>query len=193
MPAAPIDPYQLSFEALFQLLKNPSAATVYLYVWSRTVLENKPSAHLSHQTIAQGTGLSKSTVQKAVKAVLSKGLITTRRASATATPQYFIAGSGHEAPAKAQPRAAPKPEPKAAPNRGISSEKPGTAQKPNQSQKPVQSKPATAPAPAAQPQRPQPKAAPGKINARLFSSLRVPVPRARTRRRKQKRRALRRR
>ena len=70
--------------------KKPSAFVVYLWLWSRTHGVERPSVHQSHQQLADATGLSKSAVQSAVKALLRRHLVSSRQASRTATPEYTV-------------------------------------------------------------------------------------------------------
>src|SRR6478672_3622002 len=70
--------------------KKPSAFVVYLWLWQRTHGEARPSVHQSHQQLADGTGLSKSAVQSAVKVLTRRHLVSARQASRTATPEYTV-------------------------------------------------------------------------------------------------------
>ena len=70
--------------------KKPSAFVVYLWLWSRTQSLKRPSVHQSHQQLADATGLSKSAVQSAVGVLLRRRLVTARRRSRTATPEYAV-------------------------------------------------------------------------------------------------------
>src|SRR5207247_4400178 len=55
--------------------KQPSAFIVYLYLWSRLAVTRSRRIRVSHQLIANDTGLSKSAVQAAVKNLLRRKLI----------------------------------------------------------------------------------------------------------------------
>ena len=66
--------------------KQPSAFIVYLYLWSRG---KRPAVSL--QQMALDTGLSKSAVQKALRTLRRRRLLTSRQASATSVPEYTIA------------------------------------------------------------------------------------------------------
>ncbi|HET7787485.1 MAG TPA: hypothetical protein VFP52_17855 [Myxococcales bacterium] len=70
--------------------RKPSAFAVYLWLWLRTHGEARRSVHQSLQQLADGTGLSKSAVQSAVKALLRRHLLSARQASRTATPEYMV-------------------------------------------------------------------------------------------------------
>ena len=66
--------------------KQPSAFIVYLYLWSRGT---RPAASL--QQMALDTGLSKSAVQKAIRTLRRRRLLTSRQQSATSVPEYALA------------------------------------------------------------------------------------------------------
>ena len=48
------------------------------------------SVQVSHQGMADETGLSKSAVQVAIRSLLRRHLLRSRRASPTAVPEYFV-------------------------------------------------------------------------------------------------------
>jgi hypothetical protein len=68
--------------------KRPSAFLVYLYLWRRSVGVGQKVASLSYHEISEGTGLSKSAVQSAVKLLKRRRLIHVSLKSPTATPIY---------------------------------------------------------------------------------------------------------
>jgi hypothetical protein len=70
--------------------KRPSAFLVYLHVWRRSVGAGQRVAALSHQQIAEGTGLSKSAVQGAVRLLKRRKLLSALRKNPTATPIYRV-------------------------------------------------------------------------------------------------------
>lgn len=70
--------------------KKPSAFLVYLYLWSRAAISGSRAIQVSHQTIANDTGLSKSAVQMSVRHLLRRRLIRSESASKTATPVYSL-------------------------------------------------------------------------------------------------------
>jgi hypothetical protein len=86
----PLDSYVLDvlMRDLTEHEKRPSAFLVYLHVWRRTHATGQKAAALSYQEIAEGTGLSKSAVQGAVKLLKRRKLITVSLKNATATPVY---------------------------------------------------------------------------------------------------------
>jgi predicted transcriptional regulator len=70
--------------------RKPSAFVVYLWLWQRTHGEARASVHQSHAQLADATGLSKSAVQSAIKVLVRRHLVSARRASRTATPEYVV-------------------------------------------------------------------------------------------------------
>ena len=70
--------------------RSPSGFLVYLYLWRRTHASSKESARISHQRLAEATGLSKSAVQAAVRNLVRRRLLRVQRASPTAVPEYFV-------------------------------------------------------------------------------------------------------
>jgi DNA-binding MarR family transcriptional regulator len=70
--------------------KQPSAFIVYLYLWTRLAAGRSRRVRVSHQTIANDTGLSKSAVQAAVKNLARRKLIRSESEFATAMPEYTV-------------------------------------------------------------------------------------------------------
>jgi phage replication O-like protein O len=70
--------------------RSPSSFVVFLHLYRRTHGSNRTTVHQSHQQIAEATGLSKSAVQGAVRRLLRRKLITSRRAHRTARPEYVV-------------------------------------------------------------------------------------------------------
>jgi DNA-binding MarR family transcriptional regulator len=70
--------------------KKPSAFLVYVYLWSRLSLSRSRTVQVSHQTIANDTGLSKSAVQASVRHLLRRRLIRSELAARTAVPVYAL-------------------------------------------------------------------------------------------------------
>src|SRR4051812_17951441 len=68
--------------------RQPSAFLVYLQLWLRA--SGRRTAAVSHQTMADATGLSKSAVQAAVRTLLRRRLIRAARSSPTAVPAYTV-------------------------------------------------------------------------------------------------------
>ena len=71
--------------------RRPAAFIVYLYLWYRTLGEERRSVKISHQQIAGATGLSKSAVQASIKWLVRRRLVRAHHASKTAVPQYWLA------------------------------------------------------------------------------------------------------
>jgi len=71
--------------------RSPSAYLVYLHLWSQTLGQRRKSVCLSHQMIADATGLSKSAVQNGMRLLTRRRLVSVQRASATAVPEYRVA------------------------------------------------------------------------------------------------------
>lgn len=67
----------------------PSAFLVYLFLWCRGAA-GRARVQVSHQRIADATGLSKSAVQAAVRTLSRRRLIRAVRESSTAVPQYAV-------------------------------------------------------------------------------------------------------
>jgi len=77
----------ISMDTLKGLVKrdrSPSAFVVYFYLWSRK------GGRISHQEIADATGISKSAVQGAIHLLNRRRLIRTVHASPTATPVHHV-------------------------------------------------------------------------------------------------------
>jgi hypothetical protein len=70
--------------------KRPSAFLVYLHMWRRSVGAGQRVLSLSHQQLAEGTGLSKSAVQGAVRLLKRRKLLSASRKNPTAIPTYRV-------------------------------------------------------------------------------------------------------
>ena len=70
--------------------KKPSAFIVYLHIYRMIAVSPRASARLSHQTIADATGLSRSAVQDAIETLTRRRLVRAHRAFRTATPEYTL-------------------------------------------------------------------------------------------------------
>jgi predicted transcriptional regulator len=70
--------------------RSPASFVVFIHLWRRTHGSNRTSIHQSHQQIAEATGLSKSSVQGAIRRLLRRRLVSARRASRTARPEYSV-------------------------------------------------------------------------------------------------------
>src|SRR5450755_2540872 len=69
--------------------RRPSAFLVYLYLWRHTASATRATV-ASYQMLADGTGLSKGSVQSAVKTLARRRLVEIKRRSATATPSFRL-------------------------------------------------------------------------------------------------------
>jgi hypothetical protein len=67
--------------------RSPSAFLVYLYLWRRT---RDGESRLPLQRIAEGTGLSKRSVQAAIGHLEGRRLLRVKRESITAVPEYAV-------------------------------------------------------------------------------------------------------
>ena len=74
---------------LVQHDRQPSAFLVYLQLWFRTAGRKTPVA-VSHQAMADASGLSKSAVQAAMRTLLRRKLVRATRTSPTAVPAYAV-------------------------------------------------------------------------------------------------------
>lgn len=70
--------------------KSPSAFLVYLHIWSQTEAKGVAAAALSHQKMAEATGLSKSAVQGAIRILTRRKLVRAAKSTVTATPEYRV-------------------------------------------------------------------------------------------------------
>jgi hypothetical protein len=67
-----------------------SAYLVYLWLWRMSRGEGRERIGASLQTLASRTGLSKSTVQAAVRHLARRALISAERSGPTAAPVYRV-------------------------------------------------------------------------------------------------------
>ena len=68
----------------------PSAFALYLWLWRHTRGIGKPAIGASLQVMASETGLSKSSVQNALKRLRRRKLVSVRRSGATHAAHYEI-------------------------------------------------------------------------------------------------------
>lgn len=68
----------------------PSAYLVYLYLWWLTDQAESGRVEISLQNLAEGTGLSKRAVQDAIARLHRRKLISIKRESITAVPEYAV-------------------------------------------------------------------------------------------------------
>jgi hypothetical protein len=67
----------------------PSAFLVYLHLWYRSTGRRSP-VRASHREMVDATGLSKSAVQAAIRALTRRRLLRATRRTATAVPAYTV-------------------------------------------------------------------------------------------------------
>jgi hypothetical protein len=70
--------------------RQPSAFLVYLFFWRRTIGSGAGTVTIALLDIAEGTGLSKRTVQAAIVWLSHRKLIGISRAGATSVPTYLV-------------------------------------------------------------------------------------------------------
>jgi hypothetical protein len=91
MERIPLDAYVL--DALMPDLvghdRRPSAFLVYLYLWRRSQAATQPVC-ASYQMLADGTGLSKGSAQAAVRCLVRRQLVESKRRSPTAAPVFTL-------------------------------------------------------------------------------------------------------
>lgn len=68
----------------------PNAFLVYIVLWTALYRAEQRRIALSLQNLAQGTGLSKSGVQSAIRLLKRRGLIKIVRVHKTAVPEYEL-------------------------------------------------------------------------------------------------------
>ena len=87
-----LDPYitDVLMRDLIAHDRAPSAFIVYLWLWRRTHAQAKKSMGASLGDIARATGLSKSSVQNAVRKLTRRKLLTAFRAGPTLAPIYTV-------------------------------------------------------------------------------------------------------
>ena len=70
--------------------KQPSAFIVYVYLWARLASARARRVQVSHQAIANDTGLSKSAVQAAIRNLVGRKLVRSKLESRTSIPEYVV-------------------------------------------------------------------------------------------------------
>jgi hypothetical protein len=68
--------------------RSPAAFLIYLYLWRRAAARSK--VQVSYTTMAVDTGLSKASAQRGVTLLKRRRLISVRKDSATAVPEYRV-------------------------------------------------------------------------------------------------------
>lgn len=70
--------------------RSPAAFLVYLHLWRRTRGSRSGSVRVSHREIADESGLSKSSVQQALRILHRRGLVKSARRHQTDTPEHVV-------------------------------------------------------------------------------------------------------
>ncbi len=70
--------------------RKASAFLVYLFFWAKTIGAGRRSLRASLRQVAEGTGLSKSAVQSALKVLQRRKLLRAERRAPTAVPEYIL-------------------------------------------------------------------------------------------------------
>jgi DNA-binding GntR family transcriptional regulator len=70
--------------------RQPSAFLVYLLLWRQTHGSGRSAAQVSLQDLSLGTGLSKRSVQEALRWLSKRRLLSLQRESITAIPVYTV-------------------------------------------------------------------------------------------------------
>lgn len=68
----------------------PSAFVVYLFLWRATAGTRPRHVRVSHNSIAGETGLSRSSVQAALRHLTKRRLVRSERETPTSTPMHFL-------------------------------------------------------------------------------------------------------
>ena len=68
----------------------PTAFLVYIVIWTALYRAEQKHIALSLQELSEGTGLSKSGVQSAVRHLKRRGLVKVSKARPTSIPQYEL-------------------------------------------------------------------------------------------------------
>ena len=69
--------------------RSAAAFAVYLFLWSKCAATGR--SQISYATIATETGLSKAGAQRAIAALRSRKLVSSRKTSPTSVPEYRVA------------------------------------------------------------------------------------------------------
>jgi DNA-binding MarR family transcriptional regulator len=70
--------------------RSPGAFLVYVALWNALYRLSQQRVAVSLQQLAEATGLSKSSVQQAVRILKRRGLVRVTKSSPTAVPQYEL-------------------------------------------------------------------------------------------------------
>jgi len=70
--------------------RSPAAFLVYIVLWTRLYRSEQRSVAISLQQFVESTGISKTAVQRSLRLLKRRGLITVSRSSPTAVPRYAV-------------------------------------------------------------------------------------------------------
>ena len=70
--------------------RSPAAFLVYLVLWTRLYRSAQRSVAISLQQFVESTGISKTAVQRGLRLLKRRELITVTRSSPTAVPRYAV-------------------------------------------------------------------------------------------------------
>ncbi len=92
MSALALDPYILDtlMPDLVGHDRQPSAFLVYLFLWRHTCAMHTPQVQIPLRDVAEGTGLSKRSVQDALTRLVRRGLVEVAREGITAVAVYTL-------------------------------------------------------------------------------------------------------
>jgi hypothetical protein len=70
--------------------RSPAAFLVYVVLWTRLYRSEQRSVAMSLQQFVESTGMSKTAVQRSLRLLKRRGLITVTRSNPTAVPRYAV-------------------------------------------------------------------------------------------------------
>jgi len=70
--------------------RSPAAFLIYLVLWTQLFRSEERSTAVSLQKLSELSGLSKSSMQQAVRVLMQRGLIKVRKISETSVPEYEL-------------------------------------------------------------------------------------------------------
>jgi hypothetical protein len=70
--------------------RRAASFVLYVWLWAMTRARGRDAAFFSYQAMTDGTGLSKSAVQRAVSWLERRQLVRVRKGSPTSVPEYAV-------------------------------------------------------------------------------------------------------
>lgn len=70
--------------------RSPAAFLVYIVLWTRLYRSEQRSVAISLQQFVESTGMSKTAVQRSIRLLKRRGLISVTRSNPTAVPRYAV-------------------------------------------------------------------------------------------------------